>query len=117
VSTSYDRRTLATERTLMAAERTYAAWVRTGLAGVGGGLAIARALIGQEDVSRLTASAASVLLVVWGAALFVHAIRGYRRTCAALSQQGVSGHALPVLIGLTGVLLVIAFIVLVIALG
>jgi len=107
-----DRDVLASERTLLAAERTFSAWIRTGLAGVGGGLAIARALAFQSYAHQVTAQAIGVLLVIWGASIFVYAIVDYRRIYLRLTQESTSKKSLGALMGMTGMLLIVALLVL-----
>jgi putative membrane protein len=102
---------LASERTLLAAERTFSAWIRTGLAALGGGLAVVRALVFNSDVHRFVSHVIGGLLVIWGASIFIYAIIGYRRTCARLSQDGLSKNSLGAMILITAVLLIIAALV------
>ena len=45
---NWDRKELASERTLLAAERTFSAWIRTGLAALGGGLADAQCCLVEK---------------------------------------------------------------------
>lgn len=103
---------LASERTLLAAERTFSAWIRTGLAGVGGGLAVPRLLISNSYEHQIVAHVIGALLVLWGASIFIYAIIDYRRTCIRLMQKGPSKNSLRALLLMTGVLLIIAALVL-----
>jgi putative membrane protein len=102
---------LASERTLLAAERTFSAWIRTGLAALGGGLAVARALVFNSQVHQVLAHVIGGLLVIWGAGVFIYAIIRYHRTCARLSQEGLSRNSLGVMILMTAILLIIAALV------
>ncbi|MCX6038044.1 MAG: DUF202 domain-containing protein [Chloroflexi bacterium] len=99
------------ERTLLAAQRTFSAWIRTGLAGVGGGLAVARVLIFKSYEHQVVAHVIGGLLVIWGTGIFVYAIIRYHRTCARLSQEGLSRNSLGVMILMTAMLLIIATLV------
>jgi len=106
-----NRDDLASERTLLAAQRTFSAWIRTGLAGVGGGLAVARLLNIQSYEHQVVAHVIGVLLVIWGASIFIYAIIDYRRTCARLMQEGPSKNSLRALLLMTAVLLIVAALV------
>ena len=103
---------LAAERTLLAAERTLSAWIRTGLAGVGGGLAVARAIAFQSYAHQVTARVIGVLLVIWGASIFVYAMVDYRRICLRLTQESLSKKSLYALMLMTVMLLIVAMLVL-----
>lgn len=103
---------LAAERTLLAADRTFSAWIRTGLAGVGGGLAVARVLIFKRYEHQVVAHIIGALLVLWGASLFIYAILDYRRTRAKLIQEGPAKNSLRAFLLMTGVLLIVAALVL-----
>lgn len=100
---------LASERTLLAAERTFSAWIRTGLAGVGGGLAVPRVIIFNSEEHLMVAQVIGTLLVIWGAGIFIYAIIDYRRTCIRLKGPK---NSLRALLLMTGVLLIIAALVL-----
>jgi putative membrane protein len=102
---------LASERTLLAAERTFSAWIRTGLAALGGGLAVTRALVFNSYAHQMVARMIGGLLVIWGASIFVYAIISYHRTCATLSQEGLSRNALGAMMLMTAMLLIIATLV------
>ena len=102
---------LASERTLLAAERTFSAWIRTGLAALGGGLAVARALVFNSQVHKVLAHVIGGLLVIWGAGVFIYAIIRYHRTCARLSQEGLSKNSLRAFLLMTVVLLIVAALV------
>ncbi len=103
---------LASERTLLAAERTFSAWIRTGLAGVGGGLAVARGLLFKSYAHQVAAQAIGVLLVMWGASIFVYAIVDYRRICLRLTRESISKKSLRVLMLMTVMLLIVSMLVL-----
>ena len=103
---------LASERTLLAAERKFSAWIRTGLAGVGGGLAVPRVPIFNSYEHLIVAHVIGVLLVIWGASIFVYAIIDYRRTCMRLTREGHSRNSLRALMLMTAVLLIIAALIL-----
>lgn len=103
---------LASERTLLAAERTFSAWIRTGLAGVGGGLAVPRVLIFNSYEHLIVARVIGVLLVIWGASIFIYAINDYRRTSMRLKQDGLPKNSLHALLLMTAVLLIVAALVL-----
>lgn len=103
---------LAVERTLLAAERTFSAWIRTGLAGVGGGVAIAHALTFTNPLHHKLAQISGLLLVLWGAGLFVYAVVDYRRTCARLTRETNLKKSLGVLLPMTALLLVVVALVL-----
>lgn len=105
------REELASERTLLAAERTFSAWIRTGLAALGGGLAVARVLVFNSQVHQMLAHVIGMLLVIWGAGVFIYAIIRYHRACARLSQEGLSRNSLGVMILMTVMLLIIAALV------
>jgi len=102
---------LASERTLLAAERTFSAWIRTGLAALGGGLAVARALVFNSYAHEVAARVIGVLLVSWGAGIFVYALISYHRTCVRLSQENRSRNSLGIMILMTIILLIIAILV------
>ena len=102
---------LALERTLLAAERTFSAWIRTGLAGVGGGLAVPHVLIFNSYEHLIVAHVIGVLLVIWGASIFIYAIISYHRTCARLSRKGLSKNSSGAMLLITAVLLIIAALV------
>jgi putative membrane protein len=102
---------LASERTLLAAERTFSAWIRTGLAALGGGLAVARALVFNSYTHEVAARVIGVLLVGWGASIFVYALISYHRTCVRLSQENRSKNSLGIMILMTTILLIIAMLV------
>ncbi len=102
---------LASERTLLAAERTFSAWIRTGLAALGGGLAVARALVFNSYAHEVAARALGVLLVGWGASIFVYALISYHRTCMRLSQENRSSNSLGIMILMTTILFIIAMLV------
>ena len=59
---------------------TFFAWIRTGLAALGGGLAVARALVFNSYAHEVAARVIGVLLVSWGAGIFVYALISYHRT-------------------------------------
>jgi len=106
-----NRDELASERTLLAAQRTFSAWIRTGLAGVGGGLAVAACSYSNDYEHQVVAHVIGVLLVIWGASIFIYAIIDYRRTCARLMQEGPSKNSLRALLLMTAVLLIVAALV------
>ncbi|MHB0987649.1 MAG: YidH family protein [Bellilinea sp.] len=95
----------------MAAERTFSAWIRTGLTALGGGLAVARALAFKSYMHQEVARVIGGLLVIWGASIFVYAIISYHRTCARLSQVGLSRNSLGAMILMTAMLLIVAALV------
>lgn len=103
---------LAVERTVLAAERTFSAWIRTGLAGVGGGLAIAHALVFTDQAHQAIAQVIGVLLVIWGAGLFLYALVDYRRTCARLTNETELKKSLGVLMPMMALLLIVVALVL-----
>jgi len=84
-----DRTDWAQERTLLAKQRTFAAWLRTGLASVAVGLGAAE-LLGDLD-PRWVVKAASTLLVLAGAVIFVIGFTGYSSTFRKLQREGVQG--------------------------
>jgi putative membrane protein len=106
-----DKDRLALERTLLAAERTFSAWTRTGLAMLGGGLAIAGAVPIKTYSHYMAARIIAGLLTILGAGIFVHAIIGYRRTYARLSEENLPSTLLIAVTLMTAVLLVIATLV------
>jgi putative membrane protein len=108
---NFKQEELASERTLLAAERTFSAWIRTGLAALGGGLAVARALVFNSYAHEVAARVIGVLLVGWGASIFVYALISYHRTCVRLSQENVPRNALGIMILMTIILLIIAMLV------
>ena len=79
--------------------------------GIGGGLAVACALVFKRYAHQVLAHVIGVLLVIWGASIFVYAIFSYRRTCARLSQEGLSRNSLGAMILMTAMLLIIATLV------
>ena len=107
-----NRDELALQRTLLAADRTFSAWIRTGLAGIGGGLAVARLLTFNSYENQLVANIIGVLLVIWGACIFIYAIYDYRRTCVELKQKGLMKNSLNPMLLMTVVLLIVALMVL-----
>jgi len=84
-----DRTDWAQERTLLAKQRTFAAWLRTGLASVAVGFGAAELLGDLEP--RWVVKAASSLLVLAGAVIFVIGFTGYSSTFRKLQREGVQG--------------------------
>ena len=107
-----DQEALALERTLLAAERTFSAWIRTGLAGVGGGLAVARALVFQSHAHQVAAQAIGVLLVIWGASIFVYAIVDYRSMYQRLTRESSIKRSSLGLTLMTALMLIVCMLVL-----
>lgn len=79
----------AKERTLLAKQRTFGAWLRTGLASLAVGFGAAQ-LLGDLD-PRWVVKAASTLLVLAGAVIFVIGFTGYSSTFRKLQREGVQG--------------------------
>jgi putative membrane protein len=106
-----DKDKLALERTLLAAERTFSAWMRTGLAMLGGGLALSGAIPIKTYSHYIAAHIIAGLLTFLGAGIFIHAIIGYRRTYARLSEENLPSTLLIAVTLMTVVLLIIATLV------
>lgn len=105
---------LAQIRTLLAAERTFSAWIRTGLAGVGGGLILVKLIPFRSDIHRQAATLSGQLLVIWGASVFIFAFFDYRHAYKTLSLKDVSRPFSYALAVTSGILFVVALIVLLI---
>ena len=70
-----------------------------------------RALVFNSQAHQVLAHVIGGLLVIWGAGVFIYAIIRYHRTCARLSQEGLSRNSLGVMILMTAILLIIAALV------
>ena len=81
------------------------------MAALGGGLAVARALVFNSYAHEVAARVIGVLLVGWGASIFVYALISYHRTCVRLSQENSSKNSLGVMVLMTTILLIIAMLV------
>jgi len=103
---------LAAERTLLAAERTFSAWIRTGLAAIAGGLVVVRLISFNSFPLQFAAHLISALLILLGGAIFVFAFRSYHRTAQALERASNFSHSRVTLFVMTGVLVLIALLVL-----
>jgi putative membrane protein len=77
---------LAEQRTLLAAERTFSAWIRTGLSAIAGGIAVIQLFTAAP--SRSAAHLAGLILIFWGAAMFIYALLDYRRVARRCVPPG-----------------------------
>jgi putative membrane protein len=93
----------------LANERTFLAWLRTGLALLAGGVALEALGLGIHHGFRL---AASLLLLVAGAAVPIQAWYGWKRTESAL-RHGTPLPAAPLTVVLTIVITAVGVLVLV----
>lgn len=106
-----DQQRLALDRTILANERTYAAWIRTGISALIAGLAVEKFLL--EAIPIWGVHIISVALIAFSSVAFFLASWRYRHFLVRLEDVDVAMVPLPVMRGISLVLILSAMIALV----